>query len=169
MGSTCRPRSSGWTRAADTACASVWPPSIIRISTSTIDERIRSDPPVPSARTPPSGATRIEGLIIDPIRWPGGVAWNPSGLRSASPSMLFSWIPVPGMTKPEVTPFDVVMEATIPSASTALTCVVPVAVSGAVAPPRRWIVAATRVSTSPIQPRASSRVEPRARPRSCRR
>ena len=70
----------------------------------------------PAPRTPPSGATRIDGLIIEPIRWPGGVAWNPSGLRSASPSMLFSWIPVPGTTKPEVTPLEVVIEATIPSA-----------------------------------------------------
>ena len=55
-----------------------------------------------------------------------------------------------------MTPFEIVMEATIPSASTALTCVVPVAVSGVVAPLRRWAVAATSVSTSPIQPRASS-------------
>ena len=70
--------------------------------------------------------------------------------------MLFSWIPVPGTTKPDVTPLEVVIEATIPSASTALTCVVPVAVSGVVAPLRRWIVAATSVSTSPIHPRASS-------------
>ena len=95
-------------------------PSISRSITSTSEDRIRSDPPVPSATTPPSGPTRIDGLIIDPIRCPGGVAWNPSGFRSASPSMLFSWMPVPGTTKPEVTPLEVVIAATMPSASTAL-------------------------------------------------
>jgi len=38
---------------------------------------------------------------------------------------LLSWIPVPGTKTPEQEPFDVVIDATFPSASATLMCVVP--------------------------------------------
>ena len=45
--------------------------------------------------------------------------------RSYSPSMLFSWMPVPGTITPEPEPVDEESDAAFPSASTAETCVVP--------------------------------------------
>ena len=71
------------------------------------------------------------GAIIDATRTPGGAAWKPSGWRSSSPSMLLRRMPVPGMTSPEHSPFDVVIAAMLPSASVTLTWVVPREVDGA--------------------------------------
>ena len=67
--------------------------------------------------------------------------------------MLFSWMPVPGITNPEVTPFEVVIAATIPSPSTALQWVVPVVANGVNAPDRRWAVASWSVPSSRAHPR----------------
>jgi hypothetical protein len=54
----------------------------------------------------------------------------PVVLRSNSPSMLFSWIPVPGTITPEPAPVEAVSEAALPLPSTTEMCVVPVATSG---------------------------------------
>ena len=89
-----------------------------------------ADPLAPAAaerelrrgRRPPS---TMVGDIIDATRMPGGAAWKPSGCRSSSPSMLLSRMPVPGTTSPEHSPFDVVIDATLPSSSATLTWVVP--------------------------------------------
>ena len=64
------------------------------------------------------------GDIIDGIRRPGGARWKPSGLRSASPMMLLTWMPVPGTTMPEPSPFVQVTEHARPAASTTEMCVV---------------------------------------------
>ena len=64
---------------------------------------------------------RVVGDIIEETRTPGGAAWNPLGWRSSSPSMLFSWMPVPGTRSPEPSPFDVVIAAMLPSSSATLT------------------------------------------------
>ena len=62
-------------------------------------------------------------------RMPGrGTA--PVVARSNSPSMLFSWIPVPGTITPEPEPVEAVSEAAFPSSSTAEMCVVPCTDSG---------------------------------------
>ena len=64
------------------------------------------------------------GDIIDGIRRPGGAVWKPSGLRSASPMMLFMWMPVPGTTMPEPSPLVHVTEHARPAASSTEMCVV---------------------------------------------
>ena len=66
------------------------------------------------------------GAIIDVIRTPAGSVPNPPGFRSLSPSMLLSMIPVPGTTTPDPDPLDDERLAIPPSASIALTWVVPV-------------------------------------------
>ena len=87
-------------------------------------ERIRLEPDEPSARcTSPSSSTTV-GDIIDGIRRPGGARWKPSGLRSASPMMLLTWMPVPGTTMPEPSPFVHVTEHARPSPSMTEMCVV---------------------------------------------
>ena len=64
------------------------------------------------------------GAIIDGIRAPAGAVKKPSGLRSSSPMMLLRWIPVPGTTTPEPSPFVHVTAHAIPSASITEMCVV---------------------------------------------
>ena len=76
------------------------------------------DPPLPSDELdPPVGPTTSDGAIIDATRWPGATAWKPSGWRSSSPIMLLAMTPVPGISQPDPSPFEVVMLATLPSAS----------------------------------------------------
>ncbi len=50
--------------------------------------------------------------------------WKPSGLRSSSPMMLLTWMPVPGTTTPEPSPFVHVTAHARPAASTTEMCVV---------------------------------------------
>ena len=47
-------------------------------------------------------------------RTPAGWRWKPSGFRSSSPIMLFTWIPVPGTTTPEPSPFVLVTLQAMP-------------------------------------------------------
>ena len=99
------------------------PRSTRRSSTWVIAERMRSLPPVPSARSEPSSlATRV-GAIIELSREPGASEWKPPGCRSASPSMLLS--ATPEATVPDPEPFDSDSAATWPSASSTDRCVVP--------------------------------------------
>ena len=51
------------------------------------------------------------------IRRPGACRWKPSGLRSSSPITLFRWMPVPGTTTPEPSPFVQVVLQAMPDAS----------------------------------------------------
>ena len=87
-------------------------------------ERIRFEPPLPSPRTSSPSRSATVGDIIDGIRRPATVAWKPSGFRSSSPSMLFSWIPVPSTNTPEPEPLEQVTLAQPPSPSSAVMCVV---------------------------------------------
>ena len=87
---------------------------------------MRFEPPLPTTSfAAPLASTTIEGDIIDPTRTPGSKRWNPAGWRSSSPRMLLQRMPVPSMTSPEHSPFDVVIEATFPSASHTEMWVVP--------------------------------------------
>ena len=95
-----------------------------RTSTCVIAERIRLEPPLPSpSSSRPSRSTTV-GLIIEGSRRPALGEWKPSGLRSVSPSMLLTWIPVPSTKSPEPVPFEQVTLAQPPSASTAVMWVV---------------------------------------------
>ena len=94
------------------------------------------------------GPTTKEGAIIDATRCPGSVAWNPPGCRSSSPIMLLAITPVPGSSQPDPSPFEVVMLAALPSASTTLMCVVPpVARRRASAPATVPVARASSVAT----------------------
>ena len=66
----------------------------------------------------------IVGDIIEGRREPASQRWKPSGFRSSSPSMLFTWTPVPGTTRPEPVPFEQVTDAQHPPPSIAVMCVV---------------------------------------------
>ena len=99
------------------------PPSTLRKESSTWIPGARRPPPPPPSRSPRGrpapgaarcgcgssprtrsrlGARRRQasavGAIIDVMRSSGVHRWNPSGLRSSSPSMLFMTMPVPGTT-----------------------------------------------------------------------
>ena len=69
--------------------------------------------------------------------------------------MLLSWTPVPGTRTPEQDPLDVVIDATIPSESITLTCVVPLAEAGE---PDFWVFGRV-VQSLDQHPRRRSRVD----------
>ena len=90
-------------------------------------EHGRADPVRAAAAEPehePAVAQATVGDIIDGIRRPAPVAWKPNGFRSCSPSMLLSWIPVPGTNTPDPEPFEQVTLAHPPSPSSAVMWVV---------------------------------------------
>ena len=89
-----------------------------------IAERIRFDPPLPSPSASSPSRRAIVGDIIEGIRRPAIVEWNPNGFRSSSPSMLLSWMPVPSTYTPEPEPFEQVTLAHPPSPSRAVMWVV---------------------------------------------
>jgi hypothetical protein len=62
---------------------------------------MREAPGVPSAMTPPSSEETTVGLMLEIKRSPGASAWNPLGLSSGSPRVLFIGMPVPGTTSPD--------------------------------------------------------------------
>ena len=85
--------------------------------------RSRMEPALPTtSRGRPRSSTN-DGAIMLVRRSPGRAAL-PGGLRSDSPSMLFSWMPVPGTKKPEPQPVEAESDAALPSPSTTLMCVV---------------------------------------------
>ncbi len=99
--------------------------------------RIRLDPPEPRAAIEPSGRKARLGAIMEEMRLFSGQTWKPKGLRSSSPSMLFSMMPVPGSMAPQPSPLDRLKAATLPAASTTLRCVVPRALAACPATSRR--------------------------------
>src|SRR3954452_14885737 len=117
--------SSKCTRGAMTASCAARPWSTAPTMTCRIAERIRFEPALPStsSTSPPSPTTAV-GAIIDGIRRPGGKRKKPSGLRSCSPMMLLTWMPVPGTTMPAPSPFVHVTAHARPSASITEMCVV---------------------------------------------
>src|SRR5713226_9386809 len=112
--------SSQCRRPASTAARTSSP----RASTLTIPCRIaprrRALPALPTtSRGRPSTSTML-GAIIDVSRRPG--LCRPA--RSDSPSMLLSWIPVPGANTPEPAPVEQLSDAALPRPSTTEMCVV---------------------------------------------
>ena len=89
-----------------------------------IAPRSRTDPALPTTKRGRSPSSTSDGAIMLVIRVPGFPS-RPGGLRSYSPSMLFSWMPVPGTKTPEPAPVDAVSDAAFPRASTTEMCVVP--------------------------------------------
>ena len=90
--------------------------------------------------------------------------------RSNSPSMLFMWTPVPGMTTFEPLPVDADSAAALPAESSTLMCVVPPTSPSARVTPRSraraWssITSASSATASgePASPGSSSRRSPYA-------
>ena len=100
---------------------SPWPTTFA--ITCMIAPRNRIEPALPTTslgRPPP---TTIVGAIMLVRRRPGSV--EPAPTRSYSPSMLLSWMPVPGTITPEPEPVEDETDAAFPSASTTETWVVP--------------------------------------------
>ena len=77
-----------------------------------IAPRRRTEPALPTTRRGPSAPTTTVGAIMLVSRRPG-VA-GPPATRSYSPSMLFSWMPVPGTITPEPEPVDEESDAALP-------------------------------------------------------
>jgi hypothetical protein len=62
---------------------------------------IRDAPGEPTAMTPPSSDEKIVGLMLEISRSPGSSEWKPLGFSSGSPRVLFTGMPVPGITSPD--------------------------------------------------------------------
>ena len=93
------------------------------------------------------------------VRRSPGREGAPTGFRSVSPSMLLSWIPVPGTKTPEPQPVEEESEAALPRPSRTLTCVVDGRPRGSLAAERpsrasmRPTASATRSSESSLRAR----------------
>ncbi len=88
------PRSK-WMRGLATAAAASISKSSRLQSTCRMAVRSRLDPPEPTAISRSRPTARV-GAIMEETRVSVGQQWNPVGLRSSSPSMLFTMMPVPG-------------------------------------------------------------------------
>ena len=133
------------------------PRSITLTITCSIALRMRFDPAEPSDQL---GRHRRRsttvGAIIDGSRAPGRLRWKPSGERSSSPSTLLRWMPVPGTTTPEPSPFELVTAHAQPSASSTDTCVVDPSRFACPTPPHRRARPGTP-ACAPARPRPSRR------------
>ena len=78
---------------------------------------MRLEPALPSTSSTSPSRVTIDGAIMLGIRRPAGWLWKPSGLRSSSPMTLFRWMPVPGTTTPDPSPFVQVTEHALPCES----------------------------------------------------
>jgi hypothetical protein len=102
-------------------------------------------PGEPAARrTLPSGANTMVGAMLERGRFPGAISFGPPGVKSKSVSWLLRRKPRTMMRLPNVASIVVVIDATLPSASTIEMWLVPAA---SVSPGR-----ARRIERSPMRP-----------------
>ena len=119
-----RTLSSRWTRGALIADPKfILCERVFRI-TWEIADPIRLLPPLPRTSSGPDSPTTIVGDINVGSLCCFVHKWNPEGLRTSSPSILFIINPISGIKYPHPSPFVVVTLAAFPVLSIMLTCVV---------------------------------------------